>query len=255
MDRSRWKDRRLIEAGPPTWPCPECGGAFLVVKEGTLQRAEAASSRKGEGLHSWRFVRRFSCLMQCTACGEVVAVCGDEKLGGVARHGTKIGMTCLYPLFVHPAPPIINVPQRCHDDVKVALVAAFSLSWHDTHAAANRLRSAVEALLTRRGVPRFTSGGRRRRLGITDRIELLRAKDRRLADELDAIKWIGHAGSHSGEDLAFDDLLDGFEILEHALDEAYGESASRRARLVRAIVAKKRPRSVCRRGLKPPPSA
>jgi uncharacterized small protein (DUF1192 family) len=57
-----------------------------------------------------------------------------------------------------------------------------------------------------------------------------------------AVKWLGNAGSHAAP-LTADDVLDGFEILEHALDKLYSERDERVGALTRAINRRKAPRS------------
>jgi hypothetical protein len=34
-----------------------------------------------------------------------------------------------------------------------------------------------------------------------------------------AIKWLGNAGSHDGDAVSMDDVMDSYELLEHILEE------------------------------------
>lgn len=65
-------------------------------------------------------------------------------------------------------------------------------------AAANQLRQAVESLLTARGERRYTTtkAGKRKRLTTHERIESFRKREPQVSDVLEAVKWIGNAGSH-----------------------------------------------------------
>jgi len=55
--------------------------------------------------------------------------------------------------------------------------------------------------------------------------------------QLMALKWLGNSGSHSGE-VSRDDLLDAFEILEHALAELLEQKSERIAALAKKMTAK-----------------
>ena len=42
------------------------------------------------------------------------------------------------------------------------------------------------------------------------------------AKSLEAVKWLGNVGSHANLDsLTIDDLLDGFDLFEHAIERVY----------------------------------
>ena len=82
-------------------------------------------------------------------------------------------------------------------------------------------------------------------LSLHARIDLFRQTNPDLADALMAVKWIGNAGSHS-RPIMREDLLDGYELMEHVLDELFVQREKRIARLSRQINRRKRPRSVKR---------
>ena len=124
---------------------------------------------------------------------------------------------------------------------------SFKLYWLSPEACANSIRSVVEGLLTHFKV-RLTSKnakGQRVLLSLHARIDLFRQTNPDLADALMAVKWIGNAGSHS-RPIMREDLLDGYELMEHVLDELFVQREKRIARLSRQINRRKRPRSVKR---------
>jgi hypothetical protein len=93
---------------------------------------------------------------------------------------------------------------------------SFKLFFSAPSAASNSVRVAIEELLTELKVKRFNLVSKKRRMiSLHQRIGLLPAKYVELKEMLTAIKWIGNAGSHGGEQLSHDDVLDAFELTEH----------------------------------------
>ena len=193
---------------------------------------------------------RFVCIAECnrSSCAETVTIAGstshDIEIDGDGAHTVQT----LKADFVKPAPPIIEIPRRCPPELRSVIESSFGLFWSDSGACANRLRSSVEVLLTHLGVKRSkrTKSGRLRRLGLEERIKLLPKKHNALVCEIHAVKWIGHAGSHS-EPITRDDALDGYEMLQVVLEELFAQRRKMSARLAREINKRKRPRST-RRG-------
>ena len=62
-----------------------------------------------------------------------------------------------------------------------------------------------------------------------------------VAEHLLAIKWIGNSGSHVGE-LSQKDLLDGFELVEYALEKLYSKNEERLNQMTKEINKRKGPR-------------
>lgn len=190
---------------------------------------------------------RFVCMLGCHHCKGEIALAGkyrwqDERhcdpiqgeVGDYAKYFT--------PLFFSEAPHVISIPQDAPNDVREKLLDSFRLYWHDPESSANRVRSALELLLTAQGVNRTVSGKRGSHLKLHHRIERYASKRPDLADPLLAVKWLGNAGSHATP-LSRDDVLDGYEIMEHVLDELYVRRARRVGALSREINRRKGPRS------------
>jgi hypothetical protein len=57
-----------------------------------------------------------------------------------------------------------------------------------------------------------------------------------------AVKWIGNAGSHA-KPVTREDLLDGYEMIEHLLDQIYIQPGKKLASLAKQINRSKKPRS------------
>lgn len=200
---------------------------------------------------------RFSCLLLCseTSCAEPVVVVGRTSCEPGEYYDNDDGeghsymdwMTSLIPDFVLPAPDLFRLPQHCPKDVASEIRRAFSLFWCDTQAAANRVRSGVEALLDSIGVPkRRRVKGKIERISLHNRIQLFSKREPVLAASLLAVKWIGNAGSHTSE-LSKDDLYDAFDILNHVLDEVVEQRTKQIATLTKEINRKRGPRSKSKR--------
>ncbi|MFC7541785.1 DUF4145 domain-containing protein [Siccirubricoccus deserti] len=136
-------------------------------------------------------------------------------------------------------------------DVTAAVKAASTLIWADSEAAANKIRIAVEHFLNERKVPKSTINKKRKRqsLSLHTRIEKYKAKNKDLANHLMALKWIGNNGSHTAA-LKRKDVLDGFQILHHIIDEAYYKTRIKLTELSKDII-KRKGRPKVRRKLKP----
>ena len=83
------------------------------------------------------------------------------------------------------------------------------------------------------------------------RIEILAKSQKVVARNLMAIKWLGNTGTHESA-VTLEDLLNGYEIMEHTLGALLQANAKRVASVVRELTqkharkrrkAKKRPRT------------
>mgnify|MGYP003042699446 CR=1 FL=1 len=253
LDRSPWT-KEIADHESLPWDCPYCTRGHLAICEDSLQKGETRDSAEGHEHDAWEpewIDGRFACLLRCSNCTGKIAVAGKYRVEDNRHYDPAIGevddsVTILIPLFFSEAPHIVRLPERTPSKVSDALAASFSLYWHDPDAAANRIRAAVEALLTARGVKQTSGTGRGgrtgRRLTLHQRIELFAAKAPLLADKVMAIKWIGNAGSHS-RPLDREDVLDGLEIMEYALNELYFKQRERVVALANTINRRRGPRS------------
>jgi hypothetical protein len=139
----------------------------------------------------------------------------------------------------HPMPEIFEVPHKCPDDVTEELRAAFALFWSQHAACAGRIRVALERLMNHLGVAKRKKdkNGKFFDLSLHGRIDEFARSEPVIGPQLMALKWLGNAGSHSNREVGRDDLLDAFEILEHALGEIIDKRSARSAKV--AELAKK----------------
>jgi hypothetical protein len=146
------------------------------------------------------------------------------------------------PLFFHPALPLLQSHEAAPEAVLQRVAAASTVLWADPSSAANRLRSAVEALMDDQGIPRKGSGKKGPfDLTLHKRIENLATAKPAYADAAQmilAVKWIGNVGSHE-DALKSSNVLDGAEILDFALTEIYDKSRDAIKQLAAEITARK----------------
>lgn len=245
MDKNIW--RKSYGSLPPL-PCPRCGKAKLS-RKGEIQRLEPAHITRelaDQNLQGDCSEGSFIAFMVCNGvwCGEVVTVAGDYRWDEIVQqwNDEEEQRVTTYDYRIssmRPGPPLIETPKKLNNDAKRHLKMAFELFWVDHASCANRLRIVVEYLLDQFGIER--ENGKGDFLNLATRIERLTKTKPDQADFLNALRWLGNAGSHDGF-VDFDDLLSCFDMLEHAMIELFEErDAKRRAEAQRIIAAKGKP--------------
>jgi hypothetical protein len=217
----------------PRWPCPTCNSGHLVAIRETLRRKETGPSarlHRDEEFFPGDAEERFSALLECNnpGCKEVATICGNIGFEESHAHDPDGEVYFTWepfyiPRYIEPAPPVFRIPAECPKRVRVELEKSFALIWTDKESSATRMRSAVEALLDERGVPKTViSKGKRVVLTLHNRIEKYKAKDPHTAEKLLAIKWIGNIGSHTAAaSQSLDDLMDAFALFANVIDTIY----------------------------------
>ena len=229
------QDLRLLDdwVQKSTWPhvaCPACGIGYLAPDSFiTVQSAASSRAQDHEGWEPEWIHGTFHGTLRCGVprCGEPVSIAGDYKVDAVlAAGGGWYGQYDDYfrLRFAIPAPPLLIAPSKTPESVRLAVRAASALLWTDPAAAGNRLRFAIEELLTAEGMRRFINkNGRRTRLTTHARIMEFQKCETAAGDALMAVKWIGNEGSHA-DALTASDVIDGAELLGHALRLLYDDS-------------------------------
>lgn len=198
--------------------------------EGQRLVHEAPWSRAGRSHEDWEpdwVTEDFAIFLECQnpdcAKGSVVSGTTTNDYFQVAAskwdHSHQF-----YPSNFTLAPLIFKAPEGTPDTVIFELDRAFHLFWSDMTAAANKIRNVVEAVLTQQKVKRTTLSKKRKRVHLNthDRIKEYETKKPEEAELLMGLKWVGNANSHvTTEDVSRDELLNVFELCEHALLEIY----------------------------------
>lgn len=238
---ARW----VTKDGWPQVTCPVCGDGHLVIEE---LKEEATAAAKQEQLRhpDWdpTWIRGyFHGQLRCGlgVCKEQVVVAGDYAVDVDVTEDGRTEYVDFYILrFAYPPLKLISIPVSTPDKVREAIERAGAVVWTDPGSAANRLRTAIEELLTSYGMRRFviSKASKRVRLSTHQRIDEFRKHESVAAETLMAVKWIGNEGSHEGS-LTVGDVLDGAELLAHALRLLYDRTEEEMARKVRAINRRK----------------
>lgn len=229
------------------WPhvgCPTCAEGFLSPDAAGLVTVDSGAAIIYRDDDNWEpdwLLGRFHGVLTChnPACQETVVIAGDYKVDYVnGPDGRWYGEWGQYVRLRFARPPfrLLDAPPRTPDGVKQAIDSASEVLWSDPGAAANRLRVGIEQLLTARRVPKTAArkNGGRRQLSAHERIQKLKITHLTAGNALEAVKWIGNAGSHDSEVTATD-VLDGAELLEYALRLLYDTRDRELDRRVRRI--------------------
>ena len=223
-DDLRLLDGPIHESNWPQVACPVCGTGVLVSLADSLVLHESAESHRSLDHEAWEpdwTYGVFSGSLRCInpRCTEPVVVSGRYRVeDDYEPDGRPTYATYFYLEFATPALKILTPPTGTPDVVVTAIERASAVLWVDPSAAANRLRTAIEMLLTAMDVQELNLKGGR--LTTHARIELFQAINQDAGNALMAVKWIGNAGSHVGS-LTVTDVLDGAEMLDLALRLLY----------------------------------
>jgi hypothetical protein len=210
----------------------------------TQLREETAASRRSREFEP-DMEERFAQLLKCTNCGEIVAVYGtiaqepyydaDDALDFTDSFGVK---------GAHPSPLPIRIDRKIPKEIGQHLRSAAELYWNCPEAAANKLRQSVEQFLNHQGIPRKTRStktGLLEPMSLHSRIIRYQVKEEELGELLLAVKWIGNDGSHLGQ-VTDDQLLDGFEMIHHVLEETYVKTLANLSKKAKQIIRSKKRR-------------
>ncbi|QOC94725.1 DUF4145 domain-containing protein [Micromonospora craniellae] len=234
----------------PDLICPTCRIGRLTVPKpwvtgGDAATTEARRQRPDDFEPDW-ITGVFTGILECPrdTCQERIAVTGGWRLA-ISPDAAGPYLDVVRLTYARPALILVDCPPGTPDRVTAACRAAAEIVWVDPSGAANRLRVAVEELLTAQGVPRTASprspGGRRRRIKTHERIELLAKRKPKKAHDavhvLMAVKFIGNAGSHDSS-LTIKQVLECAEMLGLALTLLYDPTQATLMRRVRAVTRK-----------------
>ena len=223
---------------------------MLRLRHGSVNFEESAQSRRWHGTDEWgpeqiEFV--FTAWLEClhNPCKQSYAVAG---MGGIEQQydgsdeGTTEWVECFYPRSIVPTLDIIELPARCPPWINAALRDAFSAYWGLPESSAGRIRVALEGLLTHIGIPETETSKSGKSVGVPlhRRIELYALENPTIGSQLMALKWLGNTGSH-GRRITKPDLVDAFELLEHALVEVLEKRSEKMAALAKKLTDKHSP--------------
>lgn len=252
IDKSTWF-RAFSRSEIPAFPCPRCHKTTLVLDKKTLTVEETEKSKAARKHNDWEpewVEERFICLFRCSSakCGEIVAVSGKVSVEPNFDDDDEVGWNyeqMLAPRSMYPAPPIIALPTGIPRDVKRELELAFQFYWGDYGACATKIRTSVERLMDHFKVAKFrvaknpkkpNSPGRMKPLDLSARIDKFISTTGAVIhkDHLHALRIVGNLGTHKNA-LARTEILEAFEIYEHALEELIGKKSAQIGKLAKKL--------------------
>lgn len=222
----------------PALPCGACATGTLTIDE-PVGVETGRSKRLGthEGWDPDWIEGFFTASARCAnvVCHETAVVAGEMSVDAATPpYRQQAGYPpdqyeTYYRLhYVEPALRIVKLFESCPGELNAAVRAASRVLFADPPSAAGRLRAAVEILLADIGIAEKGASGRR--LPVHQRIEVLRNTRSDLvevADLIEAVKWLGNAGSHTIDSPGLVDVLEGAELLERAIALVYDTSGAR----------------------------
>lgn len=253
MNRNLYKQPFVLQDSP-SYGCPQCDIGLLRLNEDDFKKYttfDLDEMQKHPDFEPDWIDYIFNCVFECNnhKCDGKVVCTGRGKVDfdiDVDDEGRQYQEWNDYyqPLFFHPNIKLINIPENTPVDIKKTLDQSFELFFTSPSAAANLVRISIEEILTDQGVSLYITNkkGREIRLQLDQRIDKLPEKHKDLKDKFFALKWLGNAGSHSGEELSLDDTMDAYELAEYVLSEIYRSSSDNLDKLTQAINTSKGPR-------------
>lgn len=234
--------------------CPECSGGNLQVVKDSLKVDHTRDSKIDSKHEAWEpewSKLLYSCLMTCSnsVCNLVVTSSGTGRIERFQNYDQRTDDYEEFyehqfkPLFFSPNLRIFKTPENINEKVEFEIERSFGLFFFCPASSANRLRSAIEHLLTDLGVNKTRLVNRkRRRLSLHERIMKMPSKFLNVKDQLMAVKWLGNAGSHDSNKISHGDVMDLYRILIVILEEIYCDRQREARGLAKKINKCKGPR-------------
>ena len=234
-----------------SWPaidCQTCGIGQVQVIAGKTEYFESAESKKlREGNHeNWEpewINGLFQTQLLCSesSCKSHYLAMGNYRLDQLSRrqpNGAEY-QEILVLLAAQPSFPISDrLPGETPDLVHERIKEAAKVIWLDPNAAGNRLRLAVEELLTDQGIAKYGPKGTTDYIKTDVRIKKFEEVQPEAAELLFAVKWLGNEGSH-GDTLTAEDVVLGVQIFHEALKIVYNSTRQNIVRQAGVINANK----------------
>ncbi len=177
-----------------------------------------------------RAMLRSDLLCQNDECSEV----GVLVMSGEIYSDGEAGYEMLFtPTYVNPAPNFFTLSDKYPFKIRLLLEQAFSLFWIDQASCGNKLRVAVEELLTqlgveqhivKNGVPALSKKGYPRQIGLQERLDKCKKHGKvesKCIRALEAIKWLGNESSHSSDGVFQDTTYKSIMVFGAVLEQIY----------------------------------
>lgn len=188
----------------PSFKCPTCNEEDMI-PVGEVSNRQSDERSGGDT----RAMLRSDMLCQNDRCGEV----GVIVMMGEVYSDCQSEPEMLYtPSYVNPAPNMFELDRVYPYKVRMLLEQVFSLFWVDHSSCGNKLRIAVEELLTQKGIEQYrrdragvlllSKKGHPAPISLQSRLKLFKQRGKveaKCVVALEAIKWLGNESSHSSD--------------------------------------------------------
>ena len=183
----------------------------------------------------------FAAILKCgnKKCLHTVSMIGEyiEDYEDYDEETFGTGLFCSYfPKYFFPNLKIFKFPDKVPPKIQEEIFHSFSNFFADPLSAANKIRRAIELLVSEFGAPKYTfirpkppTAGKRKKhyFDLHTRIVKLTKSKRRTTNMLLGLKVIGNDGSHANESsINHDDILEAYEVLEFLLEKEFSEKAN-----------------------------
>ncbi len=118
-----------------------------------------------------------------------------------------------------PPAKLFQVAKGTPKNVAKAIISSFHFYWLDKDACVSRLRTAVEIFLDTERIDSRRSGGAPIPLG--QRLEEYKKSHGRVAEMLEAVKWLGDTGAHELGNVNRESVNAGLRQISRALAQRY----------------------------------
>ncbi|ENM5935881.1 DUF4145 domain-containing protein [Vibrio mimicus] len=210
----------------PAFKCPSCNIGDMT-PNGNLSSRQIADARTGGDT---RAVLRSDLQCNNKECKDV----GILVMSGELYSDDKGGYEMLFtPTYVNPAPNFFTLDPKYPYKIRMLLELAFSLFWVEQASCGNKLRVAVEELLTQLGieqyrtkndVPVLSQKGYPKPIPLQERLDQckkLGKVHRKCIQALEAIKWLGNESSHSAEGVSQHTTYQAIMVFGAVLEQIY----------------------------------
>jgi len=223
----------------PHWPCPACGHGVLQLTGRSIHFALSAGMSFAidvDVLANFEAYGPFCATMMCVndACRQGVVVIGDYSTNtpdGMywSSSGYHFPVERKYVInTIHPAFPLIDVPQQLPSPILTPLEESFALYWGHPQACAASIRTTVEGIAEHLGQSKEVNG---KYIPLAKRLKNLTSHHPTLAKVASVIKDFGNIGAH-GNAVEREKLIAAYELIEIELRALFEDTDSRRDILI-----------------------
>jgi Domain of unknown function (DUF4145) len=248
IDRIFWK-KQFDKDHFPVWTCSKCNTGILELLPDTFHFQLTGESEISKECDAWDHewvALRFTTFLKCNnkECQETAVLCGKGYVDQEVQYNSgvpeQVYVEYFTPEYCYPPPAFFKIPSKVPDEIKKEIIDSFSICFSQPNSAGNKIRTAIEKLLTLQRVNRVVISKKRKRirLNLHDRILLYGKKNPELSKNILAIKWVGNSASHT-EGLEIEDIFDAYDLLSYVLGEIYANSQKHIKKITKEINKKK----------------